>query len=77
MPDQIDSESQLLRAMHSYCALAARLMSRVVMRFRMVVHSMTGGLVGHYEWHRSTETGYLIPAAEPWTHWVEPARVAA
>ena len=69
-PDVVASETQLVRALLAYTAMAARLIAGQVERFRMVVHTAcTGRLVGHYEWSRSAETGRLVPAAEPWVHW--------
>ncbi|MFJ6566884.1 hypothetical protein ACIQNU_05655 [Streptomyces sp. NPDC091292] len=66
----ITSESELLRALYAYTAMAARLMAGTVSRFRMVVHTIvTGHLIGHYEWARSPEAGRLVPAVEPWTCW--------
>ncbi|CAM5363456.1 hypothetical protein SSPIM334S_05580 [Streptomyces spiroverticillatus] len=77
-PDVLTSEGQLLRALHTYTAMSARLLAPSVPRFRMTVRTLvTRELVGLYEWERSTETGRLVPAHTPFVHWPELVSVAA
>ncbi|WP_369376090.1 hypothetical protein [Streptomyces sp. cg36] len=77
--EYVYSPTQLLRALVAYATMAARIMSSKVGRFRMLAYErIRGALVGHYEWGRSSETGRLLPACEPWTHWITaPTAVAA
>lgn len=79
--DYINSEAQLLRALCTYTTMAARLLTgHPAKRFRVLVRAVRdGALIGHYEWAESIESGRLVPASEPWTHWPEamPSVVAA
>lgn len=69
--DEPHSEAQLTRSLVTYSTMVAHLISDPkVIRFRVLTrHVPTGHLIGHYEWKRSGESGRLIPACEPWTHW--------
>lgn len=69
--DWINNDDQLLRALVTYTTMAARLLlGHPAKRFRVLVRQVPGGtLMGHYEWATSSESGRLVPASEPWTHW--------
>ncbi len=77
--DWINSATQLRRALVTYTTMAARLLlGHPCARFRVLVRNVPGEvLMGHYEWARSGESGRLVPASEPWTHWPEATCLAA